>query len=130
MNRWIAFIAVALLSIGLFAEEIPGWTGMGITRSKGEERSPWLHVRHVTEGGPAATAGIRAQDVITHIDGKPVTFKTDSDVLDYFGSLKPAQKVKFTVRRADGETVITVTAARMPPKMWERWKYNRELIKK
>lgn len=130
MNRWIASIAVALLSVGVFAEEMPGWTGMGITRGRGEARSPWLHVRHVTAGGPAATAGIRAQDVITHIDGRPVTFRTDKDVLDYFGSLEPGQKVKFTVRRAAGEAVITVTAARMPPKMWERWKHNRALVRK
>jgi len=32
-----------------------------------------LFVQAVTPGGPAATAGLRADDVITTIDGQPAT---------------------------------------------------------
>lgn len=64
---------------------------------------------------------MKSQDVITRIDGKPVAFTSDAEVLQFFGSLKPQQKLKFTVRRTTGEKVVTVVAAPMSDAMYERW---------
>ena len=54
-----------------------GFGGVGI------DGAPWANgqivVRQLVAGGPAAQAGIRAGDIITHIDGKPTAgsdFKT------------------------------------------------------
>lgn len=122
MIRAVAVALVLVISPSALPDTPLGWIGMAITPAPGQDRPAWLHVRHVTPGGPAEAAGIKTGDLITRIDRKAVAFKSDLEVLRFFGSLKPGQKLRLTVRRTDGETVITVTAARMPADVYERWK--------
>lgn len=74
MKRWVGVATVALPLLlgpspllGVNSESSFGGIGIdGVPRADGE-----IEVRQLVAGGPAALAGIRRGDVITHIDGKP-----------------------------------------------------------
>jgi S1-C subfamily serine protease len=68
----------------------------------------------VTAGGPAAKAGIEPRDVVTSVDGAPVT--NPQQVVEVVGKHKPGDSLAVTVfRRADGkQTDITVTLGQNP----------------
>ena len=73
-----------------------------------------LKVGRVVEGGPAASAGLRAGDVITQIQGQPVT---DSEILSALVGSSPAGAViPLTVYSEDSASTrdITVTLGAMP----------------
>ena len=61
----------------------------------------------VLQNGPAAQAGIRPGDVITAVDGKPVSSVTQ--LLTAVAALKPAKSAPLTVLRGDGPVEISVT---------------------
>jgi putative serine protease PepD len=71
-----------------------------------------LYVLAVTAGGPAATAGLRAGDVVTGLDGKPVTDADQIDVLSVTRS--PGDQVRLTYRRAGDSAEATVTLSTRP----------------
>ncbi|MEN9508901.1 MAG: hypothetical protein RLZZ621_1464 [Gemmatimonadota bacterium] len=60
----------------------------------------------VVVGGPAATAGLRAGDAITAIDGQPV--RAWNEVLDQV-SARTTGSLQFTVRRGDASIPVVVT---------------------
>jgi regulator of sigma E protease len=63
----------------------------------------------VTESGPAAAAGLRSGDVITAIDGRPMSYWEDVDRAVAASEGRPLQ---LTVKRGDTTQVITVTPQR------------------
>ena len=67
----------------------------------------------VTPGGPAATAGLQAGDVITAVNG---TATPDSQTLTaVLAGLQPGQQVTVNVTKADGGTAtMTVTLGQLP----------------
>jgi S1-C subfamily serine protease len=71
-------------------------------------------VSDVAADGPAAKAGLKANDVITKVEGAAVT--SPQQVADAVGKHKPGDAMVVTVyRRADGkETDITVTLGQSP----------------
>jgi putative serine protease PepD len=71
-----------------------------------------LYVLAVTAGGPAAAAGLRAGDVVTGLDGRPVTDADQIDVLSVTRS--PGDQVKLTYRRAGDSADATVTLSTRP----------------
>lgn len=107
----------------LAAAVVSGWLGFGFTwHSTATEH--WIYVRRIAPGSPAAAAGIEPQDVITHIDGKPVAFKNDLDAVNFFKSIRVGQKVVFTVLHNQQKKRITLTAAPPPDGSAERWQRN------
>ncbi|MGH7778021.1 MAG: S1C family serine protease [Candidatus Dormibacterales bacterium] len=72
-----------------------------------------VYVGQVTQGGPAAAAGIRAGDVITSVDGQQTPdFASLSQVL---ANLRPGQKVKVGLTHQDGsQSTVTVTLGSFP----------------
>jgi serine protease DegQ len=68
----------------------------------------------VSPSGPAATAGIRAGDVITKIGSDPVAGVTD--LLAALRKEQPGTKVTLTLVRGSGTQKVTVTLANRPPK--------------
>lgn len=70
-----------------------------------------LEVERVTSNELAEKAGIQRDDVITQIDGKPVSTKADLSA-----ALEAAQgEVKLELRRGEGEKAKTVTATLAKP---------------
>jgi S1-C subfamily serine protease len=107
------------------AEQRPGWLGMGFTYEAGTEgKDGWLHVRHVLAGSPADAAGIKPQDLIVAVNGKPPRFKSSVEAMRSLSSLRPGDRVTFVVTRAGTRRTVKVTAAPMPDFYYERWKQN------
>ena len=128
MKHLLAVLTILVMSAPAAAgEAVPGWTGMAVTRGQSGDGSAWLFVRAVRRGGPAEAAGVRVQDLITGIDRKPVSFRSDVDLLKWSAEIRPGQKLQLTVRRTEGERVLVLTVVKMPPDVYERWKLNFKL---
>lgn len=127
-SRDVTVIIAALLMMAVAtappAATAPGWIGLGFTYSVNKNGDGWLLIRYVLQGSPAATADFHVGDVVTEIEGKPLRFKSLAEVLDAFAAVKPGQKMKFTVIRAEGQKTITLVATQMPPEQAARWRRN------
>jgi|GEM_PF-767362 len=111
------------------AETLPrGWIGIGLSclecgaKDDGDGHPVWTfgslpQIYQVEPGSPAARAGLRRGDQLTHIDG--VSLLTDEGGRR-FGAVRPGQTVRWTVRRG-GETheVRVVAEARQEPRHGE-----------
>jgi carboxyl-terminal processing protease len=85
-----------------------GFGGIGITIAKEETDAVILSV---TEGGPAAKAGVLAQDRITHIDGEAITGWTQRRLVEALrGPINSA--VSFTVARPNASAPIGIALTR------------------
>jgi putative serine protease PepD len=71
-----------------------------------------LYVVGVPQGGPAAAAGLRADDVITKIDGVPAVSNTQLQELSL--TRKPGDTVAITYVRAGQTATTSVTLAAQP----------------
>jgi len=71
-----------------------------------------LFVQAVTPAGPAATAGLRAEDVITKIDGEPATSNVQLQELTL--TKKPGDTVSIGYTRDGQSATATVTLAAQP----------------
>jgi serine protease Do len=69
-------------------------------------------VSEVSEGGPAAKAGLRPGDVITSIDGKPIA--TASEVVDAVSAQSIGGTVAVEVVRAGKPADVRVTVGELP----------------
>jgi putative serine protease PepD len=71
-----------------------------------------LFVQAVSPGGPAATAGLRPDDVITTINGEPATSNIQLEELTL--TKKPGDTVSIGYHRAGHSAKATVTLAAQP----------------
>jgi serine protease Do len=69
-------------------------------------------VSEVSPGGPAASAGLQAGDVITQIDGRKIEF--GADVVDYVSSQPIGSKVKLTYQRSGRMLTSLVALGELP----------------
>jgi len=128
----LTIVVCAFVMSAAEQDKRPGWIGIAATMhttETGSQRGDWLIVRGLDKGGPCEKAGLRLQDTIVAIDGKPVAFENLVAMLDFFGSLQAAKPVKFTIVRANAKQIITVTPTRMSDEQYERWKQNRARAK-
>ncbi|MFI4896946.1 MAG: trypsin-like peptidase domain-containing protein [Phycisphaerales bacterium JB059] len=93
----------------------------GIERLQTDERFVrGLRVSDVVEGGPAASAGLRPGDIITQIQGQPVT---DSEILSaLIGSSPAGAVIPLTVFSEDNQSIrdVSVTLGVMPDEVLAR----------
>lgn len=94
-----------------------GWIGVGIQDLNDELREYYklgdregVLVSQVFEGDPAAEAGIKPQDVIIAVDGKPV--KTSRDLSRTIATVPVGNEVEITVLRDGHEKDIDVEVAK------------------
>jgi S1-C subfamily serine protease len=86
----------------------------------------WLEVIRVLPNSPAARAGVRPRDAITAINGKPLRFRDDHEVLQFFAALRAGDRVAVHIRRGTAALDVTITAAKAPPGAEQRWQDNRD----
>ena len=75
------------------------------------ERTP-PYVEDVAPGSPAAKAGIRADDLVSFLDGEPV--QSIKAFHDYVRRTRPGATVRFEVRRGDNLQTVEVTLGEHP----------------
>jgi serine protease Do len=83
-----------------------------VARSFGLDRTAGALVGDVTDGSPAARAGLRRGDVITEVNGEPVP---DSRSLRLrVAAISPGTQVRLTVLRDGTPQQVTVTLGELP----------------
>jgi len=81
--------------------------GVGQEGGDGSTETPGAILRQVTDGGPAATAGLRAGDRITKVGDEAV--KTFADLAEIVRDSQAGQKVVFTFVRGDETKTAEIT---------------------
>ena len=97
-----------------------GWIGVEpqdlspeLAESFGMVPGSGVIITGVLQNGPAAQAGLRPGDVITHVAGRQVG--TVAQLLSAVAALPPGTPAAMDVVRRDGKTQLTVTPARRHP---------------
>jgi C-terminal processing protease CtpA/Prc len=101
-----------------------GWLGIGLSFSGSMQRVPegggtrWTffeppEVVSVLAGSPAERAGLRPDDVLTHIGGVRLDTKRGGRL---FSRIEPGQSVEFTIERAGSSQSVVITADHWPEK--------------
>jgi C-terminal processing protease CtpA/Prc len=100
---------------------VPGWIGIGyqyrVTGGRG-----WMLIQHLDPAGPAAKAGLRTRDLVTHVDGKTLKARNQLAMIQELRRVKPGQKVTFTVRRGDRTLPIVIVATKMTAQQERMWR--------
>jgi Do/DeqQ family serine protease len=99
---------------------VRGYMGAGIqnvtpelAKGLGLQQSSGVAITQVEPNGPAAKAGLKAGDVVTAVDGKPVY--TDNELRLRISSTEPGKTVTLKVVREDGTSKdLPVTLAQLP----------------
>lgn len=102
------------------------YIGMAMLLRDAPGGGKFLYVAAVAEKTPAAQAGALAGDVINAINGKPITFRDDVDLLDFVGALHPGDLVKLTIVREGKTRELRLKVGVMPPEYVERWELSRQ----
>ena len=94
---------------------IPATAGMETAplSSEQQEKTGGVSVAEVTRDGPAFTAGIDAGDIVTQVDGAPVT--SPGQFRAALFRHQPGDAVEITLRRAEKVLRITLTLAPSGP---------------
>jgi len=75
-------------------------------------------VARVVKGGPGDKGGLQPGDVIVALNSKPV--KTDSDIVNTIGLMKPNTKAEMTIIREGKKKNLTVTVEKWPEEFDEQ----------
>jgi putative serine protease PepD len=107
-------IAEEIISTGRVTHAFFGLVTVPIPPAAAEQAGlpEGLFVQAVTPGGPAATAGLRPEDVITKIDGEPATSNIQLQELTL--TKKPGDTVSIGYSRNGQSATVTVTLAAQP----------------
>ncbi|HLY09149.1 MAG TPA: PDZ domain-containing protein [Planctomycetota bacterium] len=89
--------------LGLQPEDLPDELRAQLDLAEGEG----LLVTQVMPGSPAEQAGLKKNDILTKIDGKPV--KGEESLAAFMSGAKPGQEATLTVLRKSKEQKIKVT---------------------
>lgn len=87
------------------------WLGVQTTTST--TAVPGATVELVEPGGPAEHAGVLPGDVITQVNGQPIT--SSSDLAQALAGLQPGQQVQLEINRLGQTIVIDTTLGSRPP---------------
>lgn len=128
----VIFLAVAIAaSAQTKLADRPGWLGLGYHHQPATAASKdgWLFVERLAPGGPSARAGVKPQDVVVAIDGKPLRFRTDADLFAALARIRPGQRVILGIRRGGTAVAVPVVAAAMTDEQYAMWRHNFELAR-
>ncbi len=125
----IDLVGASVLVAGTSAPQAAGWLGLSYGYHQTGQR-PWLHVIALDPGGPSERAGLRVQDIIVAIDGKPVRFANEIESMAFFLNLPPRRTVTFDVVRRNRRLAVPVITVPLPPRFYRRWQANFDSLKK
>ncbi|WP_448625598.1 S1C family serine protease [Geodermatophilus sp. URMC 64] len=100
-------IATEIIKTGSANHAVLGVSAQTATDGQNTEVGTGAEVVQVQAGSAAADAGLRAGDVITAVDDRPVT--TSTELTAAVRSAPPGEKVTLTVRRGSDTTTVDVT---------------------
>jgi serine protease Do len=102
-----------------------GWMGVAIgaltedmARTYKLKEGRGAVVNEITKGSPAEEAGLKPEDVVTAVDGRPV--QDSSDLSRYVASRTPGSSVKLRVLRDGSERDVTVKLGTFPDENTDR----------
>lgn len=76
-----------------------------------------LKIRAVQPGGPGDKAGMRPDDAIVAVDGRPLVFNDPLEIEFFFDPVAPGQTMKLGVLRGKETLDLALTAAELPPEL-------------
>ncbi|MBI1369369.1 MAG: PDZ domain-containing protein [Planctomycetes bacterium] len=101
------------------AEEEHGWLSVDINEVPDDLRAELklpedtgVYLEEVHEDGPAAKAGLKNEDVIAAVDGKPAP--TVEGFVELIAGHKPGDVLELTIYREKKEAKIKVTLGKRP----------------
>lgn len=97
------------------------WIGMGLKLRNDASGGRFLYVVRAPADAPAYQAGVRDGDLITAIDGKPVRFRDDLDVLEFTAALRPGKVLKLRLIRAGKPQELKVRVGELPAEYEALW---------
>jgi S1-C subfamily serine protease len=130
MRHALAVSILLLFAGALLAGEPPrpGWLGMGINYHppvvNASGSTGWIFVQQLAPDGPASASGVRSQDVIAKIDGKPLRFADAAGLMEWLAAIKPGQRLTLDIRRGAETVRLRVMAISMPDAMYQLWKQS------
>lgn len=93
--------------------------GMRTTVSEVDGRT-FLRVIEVLPDGPASARGLKVDDLIVSLDGRPVDFESDLDRVYFMDRFEAGDQLTFGILRGERELSLTVRAEAMAEPMQER----------
>jgi putative serine protease PepD len=105
----IDLVAGELDQLGAGQTVSHAYLGVGTTQSTG---TTGARVGSVVAGGPAASAGLKAGDIVTAIDGKQIN--GSSDLVAAIAGHHPGDRMELTVRRGSSTLTLTATLGTQP----------------
>jgi S1-C subfamily serine protease len=121
----VSFIASAAAAEVQPGDPRPAQLGMFCTVHHGGSPaapSTWIRVEQLAPGAAAERAGLRAGDMITEINGEPLKFHDEVELLLAIARLEVGKPATLTVLRGNQRQTITVLPTRMSAAQYEQWK--------
>jgi S1-C subfamily serine protease len=96
-----------------------GWVGIEFEPGTGPEGG--YYITKVVPDSPAEKAGLQPGDVLTALNGVPLTKKNEAELAKVRKQWQPGQSVTYTVERQRQGRDITLTLAPMPADVMAKW---------
>jgi S1-C subfamily serine protease len=97
------------------------WLGLGLKLRSDTSGGKFLYVVRAPEDAPAYQSGVRDGDLITAIDGKPIRFRDDLEVLEFSAALRPGKVLKLRLIRGGKPQELKVRIGELPAEYEALW---------
>lgn len=94
-----------------------GWIGVELEKGP----SSFYVVKKVVAGSPAETGGIQPGDELLALEGVPMTAENEKKIGEMRQSMKPGNKVTYTIRRGATTKDLTFTLGAWPADLVARY---------
>jgi serine protease Do len=101
-------IAESIIEKGYVSKPYIGISAITVSKDmQGYGLPEGASVQSITEGSPADSAGLRKNDIITHVGKEPIA--TSSQLVGFIQEAKVGDELKFTIYRQGGTMELSVT---------------------